>query len=318
METDIGVICAAFGKLGVIYHDYIIPISYFLASIAMLPIIYKFIKSNKDLRASRSVFYMTLLFFIFAILTFLTAAAWSLSECQSLRISTILNAVGGNTYVIQNMLVTGLLFHRLYKTYCNTKYRLSRIHIILFIICFTCSSLFFVTGATVHAIYRDGFGAYVLSLSSITSIAITIYIAVAYIYKMYHIYKVSNDADLLKIITKVSILAITSTFGVIYLFIAFALTPVFQNMHYQYFFVTLGVIFDVYTNAIAILFMYKPFEGYYFRVCGLCHPQIHRFVMKGNNEEQTDKRVVKVEGVKVAGVIEMSGSTISTGKTDIV
>ena len=273
MAEAIGPFCARYGQPAFIYYEYIAPIQFSIPSILMISLIVMYIKAyiKSTTKMSAFQFSTTIFYFMIQFICMIFAVPWSLSQCQSLKITSIFHIIGIMTYSTQTLLLLLLLFHRLYMTYYATPaFALSRFTIITFIICYTITCIVFISGGVLYSFNPNSWPAQIYALSSILSIILTIVLFAMYLHKLYIICKKTKDEDLIHIISKNSLLAVISIFVTILSFIAFSLIPLFDTVYYIIF-VDLMIIMDVCTNALCIFLAYHRFNGLYLIICGICH-----------------------------------------------
>ena len=307
--TNTGPFCAPYWQpAAILYYDYITPSSYLLGGILMLPVIYLFVKSylNGSLKTQKSHFCAVIFFFIDILVTYILIVIWCRYECHNGDIANYLHFIAAMFYNIQTLMLLKLLFYRLYKTYNGTRLRLSLTTIRLFIILDIITSIAFVFGGIMYSLFRDGIGGQIWSLASIMVIGETCILLLMFLYKMYTIYKNSKDIDLVKIITKTSLLALVSTLISILVFISFYFIGIFLTAHYNYM-VDVLLVCDMYTNALCIFLSYKKFNGYYVKLCGCGDSKCQRCWMSCVKNQELE--------LSVKQGIELTTST--TEATDI-
>eukprot|EP01084_Bolivina_argentea_P289395 496945_1 len=139
----------------------------------------------------------------------------------------------------------------------------------IFIAIFTCQPIIILSTAILEIKFRGTVLWYcIFALNYILLIIVCISIVILYVYKLVIVYTVFNkDIILIKLITKTSILAITS--------IIFSLITIFL-MIYKYgtntdiFYVHAITSIDILTNFLCIMLGFQYFENHYNKLCGLC------------------------------------------------
>merc|ERR1712232_785948 len=133
----------------VVYFDIIYPVLYGCGGTMLLPLIFKFIFAYQasKLHITRSTFAVSSIYFFVQFLTYLCAVLWSSFECHSLKISSILQKILVYLYSTQTLMLSALLFHRLYVTYQGVPgLQLSKCAIVSFIIFYLIASVVFLFG----------------------------------------------------------------------------------------------------------------------------------------------------------------------------
>ena len=115
--------------------DYIIPILLTLAVLALMPLIYKYIKAYyKNELGTRTSLVCDSIMFILIILTLIFNTMHSFHRCHDQKsIAYILSLAGFFTYPLQGMMLSVMLFMKLAIHFKDTHFRLSRCHIIAYI-----------------------------------------------------------------------------------------------------------------------------------------------------------------------------------------
>ena len=271
-DEPIGPYCALHGDEAVIYYDWVYPIMYSLGAFLMIPLIFMYLKSymNKSLKIRKLPFSITLFYFGVQFTAYVLIAVWARYQCHSLRISTPIHIAGLTFYTSQTLLLMGLLFYRLYRTYRPVpSLRLSKCTIIVFSTYYivTCGIYYIGNWYYVSNPTEDGTRYY--SISSTFTICLAVILFGVYIFKMYSIYAKTKDQDLINLIAKNSLLAIISILVTLINMASWAPIQQIDSPHYNVF-VDFLIVSDIYTNALCIFLSYKVFDGYYYKVCGFC------------------------------------------------
>ena len=271
-DEPIGPYCALHGDEAVIYYDWVYPIMYSLGAFLMIPLIFMYLKSymNKSLKIRKLPFSITLFYFGVQFTAYVLIAIWARYQCHSLRISTPIHIAGLTFYTSQTLLLMGLLFYRLYRTYRPVpSLRLSKCTIIVFSTYYivTCGIYYIGNWYYVSNPTEDGTRYY--SISSTFTICLAVILFGVYIFKMYSIYAKTKDQDLINLIAKNSLLAIISILVTLINMASWVPIQQIDSPHYNVF-VDFLIVSDIYTNALCIFLSYKVFDGYYYKVCGFC------------------------------------------------
>ena len=277
-QFDYVPLCELCGEIGIFYYDYLVIPKYFVGVCLMIHLTCYFIKSytDKTLKIRKYPFYTTLFYFIFQILTMMSLGLWNRSMCHgfTFEAQSILFIIASNMAAAQTALLFPFLFYRLYKTYSGVpSMALSKFTIKLFTICNIAVCTFYLS-ANHYMITRpitmglDHIALTLYRISTIMVILLAVALCFMYVYKMYGVYRKSQDADLMILIRKSSSLAFVSIFMTIITNVSLSLFPLFLfNMKYM---ISMDIarILDIYTNALCIFLAYKRFEKFYNCLCG--------------------------------------------------
>ena len=316
MSEGLGVFCAAYGDTAVIYYDYIYPECYVLSASLLTILIIMYIRAycKSDLRISRGQFTVTLIYFIIQFLILIIGNAYAYYQCRSFIMSLYLHFWGAIAYPVQTLLLLALLFRRLYQTYKNVpSLSISKATVVSFTICYIITAIVFISGGIMYVTFPIGIGALIYTLSSVLTITLTLILFGNYVYKMYTMYRSTKDEDLIKIIAKNSLLAITSMIITILSFVAFSLIPVFHSMHYI-FIVDLFLITDIYTNALCIFLTYRVWDRYYYKICGYCDSKCIRKCIENKDLENIKTEMTRTH----TGTDEVAMDVTTTVEDDAV
>ena len=268
----IGPICATMGPPAVIYYDWIYPIMYLFGAVLMIPLIYMYLKSYiiSKLKVSKLIFSIILVYFIIQFMTYVLTAIWARYECHSLRISKPINIASMTLLSIQTLMLLGLLFYKLYKTYhIVPSLALSKLAIITFSIFYIVTCIMLLTAMTMHTLAPAGITGVLLAMTCVCIVILSILLFGVYIHKLHLIAAVSKDEELLNLIAKNSLLGIVSISVTLFGGIIFILVETFLSPYYDIV-VAIFIILDIYTNALCVFLSYKAFEAYYYKICGCC------------------------------------------------
>ena len=170
-------------------------------------------------------------------------------------------------YTTQMMMLLGIWFHRLYKTYSGVPaLSLQKRTIISFTIFYIVTWLMFQTMSILYSIFLipGGIVESIFVLSSILVVILIITLVSLYIYKMYRVYQIDIDdgESLLHVIRKTTLLTIISVSATIVLF---AIIRIGLQFYVDTFWIATAVfVYDIYTNALCVFLSYQQFDTYYY------------------------------------------------------
>ena len=275
MTDNIGFLCAVLGPDGYILLNVIAPILYSTGAVLMIPLIIMFIRSRikGNLNIQNRLFYTTLIYFIIEFVAYILYAIWVGHECHNGQISLILHTISQFLYTTQMMMLLGIWFYRLYKTYRGVpSLSLQKRTIISFTIFYIVTWLIFQTMSMLVVIFLEPGNIFetFYSLSSILVVILILTLVSLYIYKMYRVYQIDieDGESLLHVIRKTALLTFISVSATIICFAALSI-----GLYYYvetYLIGALIHIYDMYTNALCIFLSYERFDTYYYRLCGFC------------------------------------------------
>ena len=273
MSEEPQTVCDIHGIVAVIYQDYILPILYLTFALLMIYLIFMFIKTKIDhsLKLNLTIFYVTIIYFIVQLVTFILAGMGNKFECHNPKLKYLfINIIGNFCYIVQTYILIGLLFYKLYKTYSNVpSLAIKKSTIRLFIICY----IMVIVIAILYRYAPHGLPSFIRILTllccGLLILVMVIWVFTLYLYKMCKIFKETQDDDLIHLILKTSLLAIISISFTMATWTAVGVLIFANSIHYTFIF-NLIFINDIYTNALCIFLAYKRFENHYNILCGVC------------------------------------------------
>ena len=292
-DEPIGPFCALHGEEALIYYDWIYPIMYSIGAGLMIPIIFMYLKSyiTKSLKIRKISFLITLFYFAVQFTAYVLVAIWARYQCHSLRITTPLHIACLTLITSQTLLLMGLLFYRLYRTYHSVpSLQLSKCSIITFSIYYIITCIVYYVGNTFYVLSPTEDGTWHYAVSSILTVILAVILFAVYIFKMYGIYAKTKDQDLINLISKNSLLAIISVLVTLLDMTSWAFVQPISSPHYNVF-VDFLIVSDIYTNALCIFLSYKVFEGYYYKVCGFCDSKCIKKICVAARKDDENVRV---------------------------
>lgn len=272
-------LCTLNPETSIIYFDVLLPVTGSIFCMIIIPGMYQFCRAyyNRNLQSSKTQFWFTLVLFIFCFLQISVIIVRSISICRNIELSVALAATSGSLWTIQLWLLMQVLFLRLYNIFISTSFAVSSKIIKAWIILNILAILLCMFGGTLIrrnnlyniAIITMIFGVFLFILMNI-------YIVVAFIMKLIQIHKTveksvnqENNAKLLDIATKCTLLCIISIFTAIIHLIVIGIAEQIGFHAWIWYFITRCI--DVFSNFIAIFLSFNYFKNYYFKYCKCCH-----------------------------------------------
>ena len=251
------------------------------------------------------LFIVSLIFIFLSIMSLIKCILYGLVHCEYIFLSdsfqtTVFDTIFTDLYAIQLYFLWIVVLLRLYYTFKNTPYQLSKITIITYCIIFILlpllSPLMFIP--TLYDI--------MIVLSFSISVFISLSVIIVYCFKLFQVYRshipyqstkqyqqyiLQNDLDLLSIITKSTILTLIATlFSFLILLIlvfVFVFTVYKIDLRYQQIIFDLCLLLDSYITAICIILQFKYLHSKYQFCCNcidvLCRYYCNKYL---NNDSQ--------------------------------
>ena len=275
-----------------IYVHYILLPIISIATFCLIPPIYSFIYAHykQQLNSTGLLFNFGVVFYIAIFIDLIAFATyWGFICAQNQTLPTAVHIFLDPQYLyqLQSAVLVTILFNRLVFIFQGTPFSISKCTIIMFIT----STIIYITCATIANIIRcDWIAGYLIAIALLIYIIEIIWLNGLLIYKLYKAYKqmghnISNDPELISMITKTTILTITSTSTIFLLMIAVAnnVTP---------FILLWFIVIDLYSNFFSVLLSYRYYEKWYNKICGCCHNYCNKgcqycFARKTNEKIQT-------------------------------
>ena len=267
----------------IIQFDYIIPGISGLLAISLIYPTYIYVKYyiKGNLRISKWLFYLGMIFFISIILCYLNHLFVSMVLCHDNALFTILEISMSYLYVIQGVILLAILFQRLVLIFKHRRVStlaISRCTIRIFCSLFTSviisasiGTLFYTSSETYNI------GVYLLLLAALEYLLMIIWLNSLFIHKICRVYaKNRQDAQLLDMTMKTTILCAVSTiFALLFMTARFL---VLYNIgligSLQSHLINAFIFFaDLHTNYLSVLLSYNHFNKWYLNICGCCHSQ---------------------------------------------
>ena len=172
-------------------------------------------------------------------------------------------------YCLETLLLLGQLYYRLNVIFKNTQFEMSKCTNNTFWIYYIFTTIVFVGGCVMYSNYIT-LSTMITAFAGVLVLLLTITLQCLFMNKVFNVYRVSDDAeDLIKIITKTSLLAMISTFNTILAFLGAAIEPTMQSIHLN-FVIRLVLTADIFTNFVCIFLAYNDFSSDYDKVCAKC------------------------------------------------
>ena len=261
--------------LCLVYFDIILPSISIISMIPMLPAFCKYIKL-KNIK-KKCLFWAGLLFYITIFLSIISGIAFSMYFCRDLATYNIVLNVFTQSYVVQTLLLLGILFARLYYVFKESRFPLSKITIKLYVIFYSLMIIFFIVGTAFRTAFRESTVALAIyALAFLMQVIVIVILVSLFLYKITEVYKDMNKDDkgninpkLIIVVTKTSVLASISISITLVTAIAAIITPSTRSVH-----VVFGTrilsIFDLATNFWCIILSYRGYNGWYLKICAYC------------------------------------------------
>ena len=132
-----------------------------------------------------------------------------------------------------------------------------------------------------------------MGLSALIIIIEAMILTSLFLHKVIQVYKSmdkqNNKPELIKIITKTSVLAFVSTFSTLLSSIGTAISQMMAPIHAEFSAFILSV-FDLSMNFFCIILLYKDYNEWYLKICGCCDS---KFTMCWNKIVQTEKNTAE-------------------------
>ena len=168
----------------------------------------------------------------------------------------------------QLILVSQILFYKLWIVFKSNRFALSIITIRVWIIYHCIAYILYFVGFGLYYHNPEGHAIipYIMPGATMLAVLGQIWLNGVFVNKLFNVHK--TDKDLVNIATKSTILCFTCTLATILLCI---LTPfLFTSITLDFVF-WIVVMIDQYTNYWCILLSYKHFDNWYIKLCGACH-----------------------------------------------
>ena len=310
-------------RLNVTQFDYIIPLVSTVAAISLIYPTFIYLKSyiKGDLKTSKLLFYVGMIFFISIILCYVNHAVLSMFLCHNEALFDTIGIPLFYLYIIQGAALLIILFQRLVLIFRQkrvSKLVISRCTIRIFYSLFASviglsviGTMLYVTSSNAQVIVL---GVYLRILAAIDYIFMMIWLNSLFIHKICRVYaKNDQDSELLDITIKTAILcAISTLFTFVYItgrFLYFADIGPFGSLQ-SYFINRFVFVADLHTNYLSVLLSYNHFNNWYFNLCGCFHSQCVSCWNLCCNEQ-----LKHVKMMEMVTNISQSRSTPVAGKT---
>ena len=283
--------------LCLIYFDIIEPAVCIISLIMMVPAMYKYSKAYN--MKYKCLFWSGLIFFITIFVAIILVIFYSIYFCRNFERFTISLHILSLLYIVQTMLLLGIVFARLYIVFVGSIFALStiiiRLYLILYIICMSLSLIAAITFSN----WADRTTTLIISgLAYLLFIILMIMVVSLFISKMVQVYRnVDNDnanPKLITIITKTCILALGSLFITLLNASATVIGRSSTSVHILLF-SNLFTVFDLVSNFWCIILTYGVFHDWYLKVCRCCDAKCtkcwHKIVRTERNKLQLGEAI---------------------------
>ena len=190
-------------------------------------------------------------------------------------------------YPLQGIMLSLILFIRLVSIFNDTKFRLSRCTIIVYVGLVIFGFVTTVIGNSLIELQNDDFlhliGFFIWVLAGIDYVFLIVWLNALFLHRMHKVHaaskmNINNRMKILNMITKTTILCVMSTsFIIIYLVVFMVYTAISGSMQF-YIFIALLLVLDLYSNYLSVLLSYSYFNPWYDKLCGSCHNRVSNVV----------------------------------------
>ena len=261
------------------------------ASILILKFIKRFDDKAKNM--SKALYHSGLSFFILSLLTLLLFTPINL-KCQKAVPFKYLKKAGKLSYSVHCYFYIVLWFLRLYYAFCGTVFSLHKCTLIFFSVFGAVGFLGLLYGINFQDTHSE-VGLAVTVCLGLLFLTWIIFLVSLFIYKLVKVYRnVNANKELIKIITKITILSIVSICcsTVYFLLMIVIAVKIKDNIHAKLL-RDFTQLFSIYMNLICVLLSYNCFDPLYGSVCGLmnrrCTTCWRKVVGKSETTLQTER-----------------------------
>ena len=261
--------------------------------------IYKFIKhfGEEANKISRLLYHSGNAFFVISVITLILAIPIDFT-CSRSTMLEYWDKAFQVLYGLQCYLLLLVWFIRLYYAFNNSQFKLSRCTVMFIIISAIIGFIGLMYCLLFHDVYNKT-GFIILTIFLIAFVAWMIFLVALFIYKLVQVYKsVSVNSNLIRIITKITILSVMSIFFTVVHCIMVIITAAIINessldketkLHLKMIGDFIHLI-NIFMNFICILLSYNCFDADYKYICGglsdLCTNAWHKCI--GNHRDEDD------------------------------
>ena len=284
-----------------------------LGAISILPLLYIHIRSfiKKKMKISKALFIATTIFYLSCFMAYTFSAVQNYFQCHNSALYILFRNIGSQFYVMETILLCGILYYRLYIIFRGTRNRLSKCTNITFWIFYLITAIGFVFAAYTLVNHTE-IGTIITSVAFILVLLIIIYLDAAFICKLCKtMHSFNNDGDdgednssfLIDTITKNFILALISTIFTIMFALMIAIQSFSDSIYIE---LLIGLLYhaDILTDYVCVALTFKYFDGYYDKLCSCCHVKCHRL---WNNCARHQKR-----GLNMSIQIQQQSNTVTS------
>eukprot|EP01084_Bolivina_argentea_P009444 17624_1 len=220
---------------------------------------------------------LSIALFAFVTLSLCFTTCAFLTICINLTIKSVFAQLGVITYILQYLLLFGLLFYRLDLVFSGTVFEMSRTLRTMF---YTSYFFILVLGVSTAMIsdtndqssFYSTVGTIVVIGFFISMCVFTVTLIGPFIYKLWITIKSSADnADLIPVVIKTFLLTVPCIVSLVVVAIAIAIKASSGLSSGLLLMEGLFITCDLITNFLSIFLGFKEFDGYYMVICGPCH-----------------------------------------------
>lgn len=257
--------------LCLVYFDILVPCVIITSLITILPALIKYMKSKDG--TNTYLFWSGLIFFLTLIICLITMIFSSIFFCRNESVYIILYNIKTTSYVIQQLLLLGLLFGRLYYVFHSSLFALSQSIIRSYWIFYVFMFIISIAAGICYANFRTIIGVSIVILALTLNLIQIICLISLFLYKTMQVYtsvdKLDSNSPLIALITKTSVLAFISIFATLIDAIGTIILPFILSVHILMI-TRLLLIFDLVTNFWCIILAYRGYDALYMKICAHC------------------------------------------------
>eukprot|EP01084_Bolivina_argentea_P030205 56003_1 len=289
-----------------------------LILISTLIIVYKYIHHylTIDEKPDKPFFYSALILSICTILSLIITiiiAILKYLQIDSLHYISLLFFI---LYDLEHYCFAIALFINLYYIFHESIIRISSTTTRLFLGIFAIQLFLILFIAAFESIFRGTILWYIIfGLNHTFLIFMSLALVILYIYKLVIVYtQYNNDFNLIQIITKTCILALTSIiFSLITVSFIVYKYGTDTDVFYMHSITNILTSFDISTNFLTVMLCMKYFDKYYHKLCGICiHKQCEScwyYIMDKSLKKQKHETESSIDSPKQTPSDNVSGST---------
>ena len=258
-------------KTIIIYSHYILPIISMSLVIIMAYLTIQFIRDYilKRFKIIKLLFIATVSFFCITITFNIVWILISSLTCHDTSINGTLYSLAWASYGCHIYLIIGILYYRLYYITKGTFVKISLYQCATFYTFYILNIILYIIGTILYLHDHDEVADILISIIMIISIILTLWLMIMTVAKLVLVYRVSKDEELMRTISKASLLSIITLVATILVNLFFLTTFRFKSVHVQVIGVLLHLLNSC-SNYFMIWLSFKHYKQYYSKICGIC------------------------------------------------